>query len=106
MVRPLDGRFQILDGFKRHCVAVDLGWESLEARILDISLAEGKVAMFSNNRSGRSLPDYDEAMVILSLKPRQCIAGGSVLWRQMEASYSGAKNQRETCCIAVQKKVA
>ena len=68
VVRPLDDRFQILDGFKRYAVAGDLGWESLEARILDISLPEGKAAMLSYNRSGRSLLDYDEAMVIHSLK--------------------------------------
>ena len=68
VVRPLDERFQILDGFKRYAVAQDLGWESLEARILDISLPEGKAAMLSYNRSGRSLLDYDEAMVIHSLK--------------------------------------
>ena len=68
VVRPLDERFQILDGFKRYAVAGDLGWESLEARILDISLPEGKAAMLSYNRNGRSLLDYDEAMVIHSLK--------------------------------------
>jgi len=45
VVRLLDERFQILDGFKRYAVAGDLGWESLEARILDISLPEGKAAM-------------------------------------------------------------
>ena len=44
VVRPFDERFQILDGFKRFTIAGDLGWESLEARILDISLPEGKAA--------------------------------------------------------------
>lgn len=68
VVRPFDEKFQILDGFKRFTIAGDLGWESLEARILDISLAEGKAAMLSYNRSGRSLLDYDEAMVIFNLK--------------------------------------
>ncbi len=68
VVRPFDEKFQILDGFKRFTIAGDLGWESLEARILDISLPEGKAAMLSYNRSGRSLLDYDEAMVIYSLK--------------------------------------
>jgi ParB/RepB/Spo0J family partition protein len=68
VVRPVDERFQILDGFKRYSVALDLGWESLEARILNISLPEGKAAMLSYNRSGRSLLDYDEAMVIYNLK--------------------------------------
>lgn len=68
VVRPVGGRFQILDGFKRHCVAADLGWEFLEARILEVSLPEGKAAILSYNRSGRSLLDYDEAMVIYNLK--------------------------------------
>ena len=68
VVRPLDDRFQILDGFKRCAVAGDLGWDSLEARVLDISLPEGKAAMLSYNRNGRSMLDYDEAMVIHSLK--------------------------------------
>lgn len=68
VIRPFDDRFQILDGFKRYTIAGDLGWESLEARILDISLAEGKAAMLSYNRAGRSLLDYDEAMVIYNLK--------------------------------------
>jgi ParB/RepB/Spo0J family partition protein len=68
VVRPIDDRYQILDGFKRYSIALDLGWESLEARILDITLAEGKAAMLSYNRSGRSLLDYDEAMVIHNLK--------------------------------------
>ena len=68
VVRPLDEQFQILDGFKRYAVAGDLGWDSLEARVLDISLPEGKAAMLSYNRNGRSMLDYDEAMVIHSLK--------------------------------------
>ena len=68
VVRPFDVSYQILDGFKRYSIALNLGWESLEARILDISLAEGKAAMLSYNRSGRSLLDYDEAMVIYNLK--------------------------------------
>jgi len=33
-----------------------------------VSLPEGKAAMLSYNRSGRSLLDYDEAMVIYNLK--------------------------------------
>jgi ParB/RepB/Spo0J family partition protein len=68
VVRPVEGRFQILDGFKRYTIAGDLGWESLEARILEVTLPEGKAAMLSYNRSGRCMLDYDEAMVIHNLK--------------------------------------
>ena len=68
VVRSTDTGFQILDGFKRVFVAGDLGWEELDARILDIPLPEGKAVMLSYNRIGRSLLDYDEALVVYSLK--------------------------------------
>ncbi len=68
IVRIAADRFQILDGFKRYHCAKQLGWESLDARILDVLLMEGKAMMLSYNKSGRSLMDYDEALVVCSLK--------------------------------------
>jgi ParB family transcriptional regulator, chromosome partitioning protein len=68
IVRLSDDKYQVLDGFKRYFIAQDLGWEFLEARILDIPLTEGKAIMLSYNRGGRSLLDYDEALVIYNLK--------------------------------------
>lgn len=68
IVRIAADRFQILDGFKRYHCAKQLGWESLDARILDVPLMEGKAMMLSYNKSGRSLMDYDEALVVCSLK--------------------------------------
>jgi len=68
IVRLSDSNYQILDGFKRYYIAQDLGWEELEARILDIPLPEGKAVMLSYNRIGRSLLDYDEALVVYNLK--------------------------------------
>ena len=87
MIRPVDERFQILDGFKRYAVAQDLEWGSLEARILEVSLPEGKAAMLSYNRSGRSLLDYDEAMVIHSLKQDHLLDQAAI---SRLTGYSGA----------------
>jgi len=68
IVRIAADGFQILDGFKRYHCAKHLGWESLDARILDVPLMEGKAMMLSYNKAGRSLMDYDEALVVCSLK--------------------------------------
>jgi len=68
IVRPVESGYQILDGFKRYFSAQRLGWEYLDAGIVDVPLANGKAMMLSYNRSGRSLLDYDEALVVFSLK--------------------------------------
>jgi ParB/RepB/Spo0J family partition protein len=68
VVRPSDDKYQVLDGFKRYYTAQRLGWEFLEVRVLEVTLAEGKAIMLSYNRGGRSLLDYDEALVVYSLK--------------------------------------
>jgi ParB/RepB/Spo0J family partition protein len=67
ILRKHEGLLQILDGFKRWHGAERLGWDSLQAMILDISITQGKALMLSYNRVTRSLFDYDEALVIHSL---------------------------------------
>jgi len=68
IVRKEDDKYQLLDGFKRCQVAERLGWEFIQARVLDISLPHGKAMILNYNRTNRSLLDYDEALVIYSLK--------------------------------------
>jgi ParB/RepB/Spo0J family partition protein len=68
IVRQVETGYQILDGFKRFFSAQRLGWEYLDAGIVDVPLVNGKAMMLSYNRSGRSLLDYDEALVVFSLK--------------------------------------
>ena len=68
IVRIAADGFQILDGFKRYYCAKQLSWEYLDVRILDVPLMEGKAMMLSYNKAGRSLMDYDEALVVCSLK--------------------------------------
>jgi ParB/RepB/Spo0J family partition protein len=68
VVRQTENGYQLLDGFKRYYSARQLGWELLDARILEVTLAQGKAIMLSYNRSSRSLLDYDEALVVYSLK--------------------------------------
>jgi ParB/RepB/Spo0J family partition protein len=68
IVRQVETGYQILDGFKRFFSAQRLGWEYLDAGIVDVPLVNGKAMILSYNRSGRSLLDYDEALVVFSLK--------------------------------------
>ena len=68
IVRQVESGYQILDGFKRYFSALRLGWESLDAGIVDVPLVNGKAMMLSYNREGRSLLDYDEALVVYNLK--------------------------------------
>ena len=67
IVRKHEALFQVLDGFKRWHSAERLGWECLQAMVLDVPIARGKALMLSYNRVTRSLFDYDEALVVHSL---------------------------------------
>ncbi len=78
IVRQVETGYQILDGFKRYFSAQRLGWEYLDAGIVDVPLADGKAMMLSYNRSGRSLLDYDEALVVYSLKKDHLLDQSSI----------------------------
>jgi ParB family transcriptional regulator, chromosome partitioning protein len=68
IVRKEGNGYQILDGFKRYFGAERIGWPCLDARVLDISISHGVAMMLNYNRTSRSLMDYDEALVVYSLK--------------------------------------
>ncbi len=68
IVRKEGNNYQILDGFKRYFGAEQIGWPCLDARVLDISISHGVAMMLNYNRTNRSLMDYDEALVVYSLK--------------------------------------
>ncbi len=68
VVRKEDNNYQILDGFKRYFSAERIGWPCLEARVLEISITHGKAMILNYNRTKGSLLDYDEALIVYSLK--------------------------------------
>jgi ParB/RepB/Spo0J family partition protein len=78
VVRKEDNIFQVLDGFKRCHVAERLGWEELQARILDIPITYGKAMILNYNKTNRSLLDYDEALVVYSLKKDHLMDQGAI----------------------------
>jgi len=68
IVRKGKRDFQIIDGFKRLYAAESLGWGSLRATLLEITRRAATVMILTYNKNNHSLTDYEEALVLLSLK--------------------------------------
>lgn len=76
IVRQGKTSFEIIDGFKRYHVAdsaprgaaTALGWASLEANLFQVSRRVATAMILTYNRNNHSLTDYEEALVLLSLK--------------------------------------
>ena len=67
VARPCNGRFQIIDGFKRLYVAQDLMMETLQCRVLEIDLRQAKILLLSYNHSNQSMQVWEEAVVLKDL---------------------------------------
>ena len=68
IVRQGKTNFEIIDGFKRYHAATALGWDSLQANVLAVSRRVATAMILTYNRNNHSLSDYEEALVLLSLK--------------------------------------
>jgi ParB/RepB/Spo0J family partition protein len=68
IVRQGKTSFAIIDGFKRYHAATALGWTSLEANIFQVSRRAATAMILTYNRDNNALTDYEEALVLLSLK--------------------------------------
>lgn len=68
IVRQGKTSFAIIDGFKRYHAATVLGWASLEANIFQVSRRAATAMILTYNRDNHALTDYEEALVLLSLK--------------------------------------
>jgi ParB-like chromosome segregation protein Spo0J len=65
--RIAPGEHELLDGFKRLRAARQLGYGTLLARTLEVSLRACKAAMLQLNRVGRAISGMEEALVVRSL---------------------------------------
>lgn len=68
VVRQGQTEFQIIDGFKRYHAATALNWSSLQAHVLTVTRRVATAMILTYNRNNHSLTDYEEALVLLSLK--------------------------------------
>ena len=67
VAREHEGKYQILDGFKRVYVAMDLMINTLQCQVLDIDLQQAKLLILSYNRPHQSMEVWEEAMVLEDL---------------------------------------
>ena len=68
IVRKAKGQQQIIDGFKRYHAALNLNWSSLSATVVQTTVKAATAMMITYNKNNNSLVDYEEAMILLSLK--------------------------------------
>lgn len=73
MVRYEQNTYQLLDGFKRYYAAEKLGWPTLQAMIVEMSVSRGKAMILRYNRETRRLGDYDQALIVHSLKSQDLL---------------------------------
>jgi len=67
VARVNEGRCQIIDGFKRVYIAMDLMIETLQCQLLEVDEQQAKVLLLSYNRTNQSLEVWEEAMVLKDL---------------------------------------
>ena len=67
VAREHEGRYQIIDGFKRYYISVDLEIKVLQCQVLDVDLQQAKLLILSYNHSHQSMEVWEEAMVLEDL---------------------------------------
>lgn len=67
VARLNNGRYQLIDGFKRLYAAEILLINTLECQVLDISLVQAKILLMSYNRSRRTMGFWEEALILQDL---------------------------------------
>lgn len=68
VVRLNDGRYQLIDGFKRLYAAEILLIDELECLVLEVSLEQAKILLMTYNRSGQGLLFWEEASILQDLR--------------------------------------
>ena len=67
VARVHEGKPQIIDGFKRVYIAMDLMIETLQCQLLEVDEQQAKILLLSYNRMNQSLEVWEEAMVLKDL---------------------------------------
>ena len=102
VVRKGKAEYQIIDGFKRYHAASNLGWHSLSATVIQTTLKAATAMIITYNKNNNSLSDYEEALILLSLKKDHhmqqeeiaTLVGSSVSWvsRRLNPIWMGTRS--------------
>jgi len=66
-VRFAEGKYQIIDGFKRYYAAMELMLKTLQCYVLKVDLQQAKVLILSYNRTAQTMEVWEEAMILVNL---------------------------------------
>lgn len=102
VAREHEGRYQIIDGFKRVYISMDLMIKTLQCQVLDIDLQQAKLLILSYNRPHHSMEVWEEAMVLedlikthnLSQHSLSTLTGYSRSWVSRRISLIGKIDQQ------------
>ena len=102
VAREHEGRYQIIDGFKRYFISIDLMIKTLQCQVLDIDLQQAKLLILSYNRPHHSMEVWEEAMVLedlikthnLSQHSLSTLTGYSRSWVSRRISLIGKIDQQ------------
>ena len=61
-------RYQLIDGFKRFYAGEQSGLPALLGKVLEVNQSMGKAMILAYNRDSHSLVDYEEGLIVCSLK--------------------------------------
>jgi len=97
IAREHEGRYQIIDGFKRYYISMDLMIKTLQCQVLDIDLQQAKLLILSYNRPHQTMEVWEEAMVLedllkthnLSQRSLSTLTGYSRSWVSRRLSLIG-----------------
>ncbi len=78
IVRVYEGGYQVIDGFKRVYIAMDLMIVDMECYLVDVDEQAAKVLLLSYNRTNQSMETWEEAMVLKSM-----LEGGALEQRHL-----------------------
>ena len=76
VTRLHEGRYQIIDGFKRYYASEDLMMDALQCHVLEVDLTQAKVLLLTYNRSHQSMEAWEEALVLEDLMSKHEIDQG------------------------------
>jgi ParB/RepB/Spo0J family partition protein len=68
ITRRIGDRYQLIDGFKRFFACEQSGLPDLLGKVLDVNESLGKAMILAYNRDSHSLVDYEEGLIVFSLK--------------------------------------
>ena len=67
VAREHEGRYQVIDGFKRVYSSMELMLSTLQCQVLDIDLQQAKLLILSYNRPGQKMEAWEEGMILKDL---------------------------------------